>query len=222
MSGNLLQWFQGLIGAGDAIGWQSFGQSSATNSNELGQDVGLPLGTAIPGIAGTVTSVTPWNSATGDYAVTIMDKLGNLFTVGHIKPNVKAGDAVTADSIIGWSNGAKSAISTGPHIELQIQPMGSTSTVDPVQWVTGQGKAVANAVGQAVSNATSGVQVPGASQIQAAASALSSVGQQFSNIGTTLNKLQSFVGDTHNWWRIFFYLVGVLLIVLGVVIYVVH
>lgn len=225
MSTNLLQWFQGLIGSGKAIGWQSFGQSSPQNSKELGQDVGLPLGTPVPGTAGTVTSVVAWDAATGDMAVTIKDALGNLFTVGHIIPNVKVGQQVSANDVIGWSNGPKSAISTGPHIELQVQPAGDASTVDPVQWIDNAGQKVLNTAqggAQAAAQAVGNIQVPGQSQLQAAASALSSVGQQFSNISTTLSNLQSFVGNTANWWRIFFYIVGVLLIVLGVVIYVVH
>ena len=157
---NLIQWFQQQLASGAANGWQSFGQSSAENSKELGQDIGEPVGTSIPGVAGTVQSVTPWGY--GDSAVTIKDKLGNLFTVGHVTPNVLPGQQVTDGQTIGYSRGLPSPISSGPHVEVQVTPAGDSSTVNTVTWLkdwTSSSPAIAQP--QAIGRAQGQASVPG-------------------------------------------------------------
>lgn len=136
--GGLTGFAQSLIDQGNAKGWQSFGQASQWNGNEAGQDIGLPLGTPVPGVNGTVTAVTPLAGSAGDSMVTIQDDAGNILRVLHIIPNVSAGQRITSSTIIGVSNGAPSSISSGPHIELQVQPAGSAGNVDPVAWLKSQ------------------------------------------------------------------------------------
>lgn len=121
----LLQWLDTLPR------WQSFGTSSSVNPNEQGQDFQVPLNTPVPGIAGVVTAINTWYAATGDYAVSIRDALGNVHVIGHISPTVKVGDVVSNGQTIGLSGGAFSPISTGPHIEYQFHPGGGTA-INPI------------------------------------------------------------------------------------------
>lgn len=143
-SGGLGGFVQSLVAGGNAQGWQSYGQASRWNQFEAGQDIGLPAGTAVPGINGRVTAVTPMAGSAGDYAVTMQDVAGNVYRVLHIgSPSVAAGQEITSSTIIGKSGGLPSSVSSGPHIEFQVQPAGSTSTVDPLAWLQTQGIAPA-------------------------------------------------------------------------------
>jgi len=170
-TGGLLPWLAGLIAAGNAKGWQTFGQSSAWNSNEAGQDIGLPLGTAVPAPAGTVTGITPWKE--GESLVTVDTGGGRTVSVGHIFPDVQVGQRLTAGQVLGTSGGAQLAgYSSGPHIEVQTavngkleNPVAIIEAQQPdtsIPVVTGAGN-VASAVGttaqhvtQAVGNVASG------------------------------------------------------------------
>lgn len=154
---SLIQWIQGLISQGQANGWASFGQSNSSYGvpaagTEKGQDIGLAPGTPIPGMAGIVTAITNWGY--GDYAATIKDALGNLITVGHIHPSVKVGQSISPGQFIGYSAGYPSPISSGPHIEIRVQPNGGSFT-NPITWLQSLG---------AQTTQTLGVGIPGFSE----------------------------------------------------------
>lgn len=121
---DLVTFVRSLIAAGDANGWQSFGQGSTWDATELGQDIGLAAGTAVPGI---VTAVVSWGY--GDSAVTERLANGDLLTVGHLTPAVQVGQAVQAGDTLGTSRGLPSPISSGQHSEsgagVGDQPHGS-------------------------------------------------------------------------------------------------
>ena len=144
---NLPDFIRAQLAAGNAHGWQSFGTATAFDSREQGQDIGMPMGTPIPGSAGVVIEVAPWCGSDAIVRERLPD--GTILSVAHVSPAVAPGAQVDDGTILGYSAGAPSSCSSGPHIEFQVQP-GGGANVDPVAWLQG-----GSPVGQAVSTAKS-------------------------------------------------------------------
>lgn len=203
---DLLAWVDQLVAQGRNKGWTSFGQSNAEKGVpgagiEQGQDFKLSPGTPIPGINGTVTSVTNWGY--GDKAVTIKDALGNLFTVGHVTPAVIPGESVTNGQTIGYSRGFKSPISSGPHIEFRVMPKGSSTLVDPLKWLQG-----------GTTTRTTGITAQAAAQSPATAQAAGNINIPI-NVGPYHGNV-SFPNPFKQVIRLFYLLLGILIIIVGI------
>lgn len=130
------QWIDG----GLAKGWQSFHTSSPWDSNEKGQDIGVPLNTPLAGITGTtVRSIQPtWAGSSGGL-ISLVDDFGNIFNIGHVTPvrGLTVGMRTQSDQVIAYSAGLPGPNSSSPHVEFQVQPSGSSDTVDPIAWLSG-------------------------------------------------------------------------------------
>lgn len=219
---DLLSWFQSLLASGAANGWQSFGQGSAWNSRELGQDVGVPIGTPVPGIAGTVVAIQHWLG--NDYAVSIQDASGNVYTVGHVTPNsaLQVGQQVSDGQQIGVSGGAASSISSGPHIELQVQPASPPSGwpllpggyVNPVSWVND----LVGMPGWVKDPTVPGQTGKGLPQVSPASkwTATATAAPAPSGLQAAFH-LAQVAGTPSTWWRLLFILAGAGMILTGII-----
>lgn len=129
----LVGFMQGLVARGADHGWQAFGSGSQWDTSERGQDFGLDPGTPIPASAGTIVAVSSWCT---DSLVSEQLPDGTVLSVGHVTPNVHVGQHVNDGDVLGYSAGAASSCSSGPHVEFQVQP-GGGAYVDPLPWLSG-------------------------------------------------------------------------------------
>lgn len=243
---SLLDWFTSKVNNGSAAGWQAFGEATQWDSNQKGQSVGVPLGTPIPAQAGIVKAIIPWGF--GDWSVVEDIGNGLTATVGHLgTPFVTLGQKLQGGETLALSRGISSPISSGPHIDVRIQQGGSY--VNPLTIIAEQtGQTLADLRARVGFHATTPAQTtvpaeplgtppptggsggnnynltpckkpepfdPNTKFIGGLASLIDSV----NSVSYMVCQLLNWMRQPGNWYRMLFSVFGVILIIVGILVY---
>lgn len=195
----------------------------------LGVDLQAPFGQQLTSpVQGTVVQAATDPAKNGGYGnyVVVQAQNGYQWLFGHLSQIlVKPGQSVGMGDVLGATG--SSGNSTGPHLHVGVfqqgsNPLGSSGAVDPGPLLTlakGIGNLTTNQQGQLQLTLPLVGQVSVPTQVQGniVSDAALNLVQQIpgvSSVGDFFNKLGI------NLWRLFFYVVGGLMVILGLIIYV--
>lgn len=120
----------GQRGAGSGFGLREDPLNPGTQRMHAGTDVAVPVGTPLIAVLDGVVSEVSRGSA--GLVVRYQTALGRVscMHLDSLAPRVVTGATVSAGEVIGATG--QSGNVTGPHLHLELRPIGASSSVDPL------------------------------------------------------------------------------------------